>query len=369
MSDKPTISEMSTFNFDDWTCEYQPRKGHIFTRGRNRILVRKGEHPQQLIVQRSWLTRTANLAPPYYGAKDGGEQGGQGIDLYPAWSRETLMRLDGTIRRHHIARFDAQGEPLASWPGPRYALAARWQGDGYQAIDGAHLIRAYSHAIAAWAKLRDPVARMWLILCAHDVMRRFPLQPFTDGDGSEYSLVSMETNVWKNPHQGALGVTRENAWCLRAVVEAQRAAPSRVFAEWIRRFVAMVEMGQAHNGAVERVGQSSGLHQGEPWGMFGLSPDFEVCTSWQTPFLIVALAKAVTPETRDHVRVILGRIQPWWRNVPLVLGEDNAPPGLPRYLIVARGGILATHIQAGVGPARPYYDSAAFAAFASVRPL
>ena len=354
---------MSIFDFDGWTCTYQARKGHIFQRGRNRILVRRGEHPGQLIVQRDWLSRTFNLAPPYYGEPDGGLQGGSGIDLYPVKTRETQAQMDGVIRRHHIARFDEQGEPVMPWPGPRYPLAARPQGDSYQAIDGAHLIRAYSHAVAL---RRDPVARMWLILCAYDVLRRFPLVPFTDGDGPEYSLASMETNVWRYPHSGALGITRENAWCLRCVVEAQRVAPCSMFEEWISRFIAMMETGQARNGAVERVGPSSGLHQGEPWSMFGLTADVEVCASWQVPFAVVALDEAVKvmPNLQPKVRTILSFISPWWQTVPLVPGEDGSAHGLPRYLVVARGGVLVPTITEGVGPARGYYDYAAKAIFA-----
>ena len=362
---------MSIFDFDGWIVSYQPRKGHVFQRGRERILVRRGEHPGQLLVQRTWFDRTFNIPQPYYGSKDGGEQGGQGIDLYPKWERETLMRLDGTIRRHHIARFDEKGEPVMPWPGPRYPLAARPQPDGYQAIDGAHYIRAYSHAVAL---PRDPVARMWLILCAYDVLRRFPLVPFMDGDGPEFSLASMETNVWRYPHSGALGITRENAWCLRCVVEAQRVSPTDMFAEWISRFISMIELGQALNGAVERVGPSSGLHQSEPWGMFGLPADFEVCTWWQTTFMVVALDEAakVLPRLQPKVRTILSRIAPWWQAVPIVPGDvyDGIPtaPGLPRYLVVARGGVLAPTITEGVGPARSAYDYAAKAIFQRYTP-
>lgn len=359
---------MIPFDFNGWTCTLT-RNGHLFKRGREKILVRHGPN-RLLTVQRTWLARTFNLHPPTYGnVNDGGEQGGQGIVLYPTTG--SLAQLDGTIERHAIASFMGDGTPRPPWPGPRYPLSQDSESP-YKRIDGAHYVRAYSHAVAQFAHDRDPVARMWLILCAHEVMRRFPLAPFTDGEGPEYSLVTMLRNVFATPHTGALGIQRENAWALRCVVEAQRVAPSRMTESWVRQFVEMLYMGQAANGATERHDKASGLQQGEPWGMFGLAENVEVCVSWQIPFMVVAVREAmrVVPETYAHGRVVLARFKEIWRSVPYTTGDvyDGIPtaPGLPRYLVVARDGVLSNYIREGVGPARSAYDGYAFQAFREV---
>ncbi len=369
---------MIPFDFNGWTCTLT-RNGHLFTHpDMPSILVRRGDYDGQMFVQRGWLRRVFDMnpkaygPPSYYGEPDGGLQGGSDIELYPKWARGTQAKLDGTIRRHHIGKFNENGEPLAPWPGPRYPLAARYHGDGYQNIDGAHLIRAYSYAVAQFAHDCDPVARMWLILCAHEVMRRFPLAPFTDGEGPEYSLATMFRNVTATPHTGALGIQRENAWSLRCVVEAQRVAPSRIFETWITRFVDMLYMGQASNGATERHNKASGLQQSEPWGMFGLSEDVEVCVSWQIPFMVVAVREAmlVVPETYAHGRVVLERFRAIWDSAPRVGGDVYGgvatASGLNRYLVVARNGELVPRITEGVGPARADYDGYAFQAFREV---
>lgn len=359
------------FSFGAWQCDYNPRVGHRFT-GSSTILVRRGDFDGQLIVQRSVIDRALNLRPAIYGLHGGGYQGGDGIELYPRWTRDTRLAMDGTMLRHPVGLFTAEGQPTTG-AGLRYALDARKLPNGYEKIDGPHLIRAYRHAVAQWKKDGDPVARMLLILCAFDVIRRFPLTPFVNGEGPEYSLATMELNVSIYPHMGALGITRENAWCLRAVVEAQRAAPSLLFAEWIRRFVAMLDQGQSFGGALERHAFGQGLAEEESDARaLGVQPDEEWCTSWQTPFLIVAIREAmrVVPECYAQGRNVLARVRPWWREIEPVGGDvyDGIPtaPGLPRYLIVAKGGHAFERITRGVGPARAAYDGFAFQAFSEV---
>lgn len=361
---------VNIFEFDGWQVDYQPRKGHVFSRGRDRILVRRNKDGT-LAVQRSWLDRTANLSPAPYGSTSGGEQGGDGIELFPRWTRDNRLAMDGTAMRHDVGYFTPDGMPTLG-DGKRYPLAARNLANGYERYDGSHYIRAYRHAVAQWKKDRDPFARMWLILCAFDVIRRWPLVGFADGEGPEYSLAAMEQNVAASPHLGALGITRENAWGLRCVVEAYRASQYPLFRTWIDRFVRMVEVGQAANGAIERHTKASGLQQGEPWGMFNLPDYAEVCVSWQTPFLVVAVneARKLVPECTESARTIMARIQAWWHNVELVPGDvyDGIPtnPGLPRYLVVAINGNLDDYISEGVGPARSQYDGYAFEAFKEI---
>lgn len=362
------------FSVDGWECEWNPRVGHRFVRpDMPTILVRRGDFDGQLVVQRTLLDRVMNFRPEIYGYQAGGYQGGGEIELFPKWSRETRLAMDGTMLRHPVGIFTAEGQPTTG-AGLRYALEARKLPNGYEKIDGPHLIRAYRHAVAQWKKDRDPAARMFLILCAFDVLRRFPLVSFADGDGGGiYSLASMERNVAATPHQGALGITRENAWCLRCVVEAYRAAPSPLFAEWIRRFVAMLDLGQSYGGALERHGFSDGLaEEQDDARRLGVQPDEEWCTSWQTPFLIVAVneARKLVPTCAAAARNVMVRVRPWWREIEPVAGDvyDGNPtaPGLPRYLIVAKGGRPFERITRGVGPARAAYDGFAFQAFSEV---
>jgi hypothetical protein len=240
------------------------------------------------------------------------------------------------------------------------------QGDsGYQRIDGLHMIRAYEYAVAQYAKNKCPVARMWLILCATNIMRRFPLTPFTDGEGPEYSLATMHKNVFADPHRAKLGVIRELAHSLRCVVESQRVAPMRLTETWITRFVEMLYMGQALNGAFGDFRYGEGMEQEAPWTVFQpggfriLTSDEGEFPSFQARFLYVALHEAskVVPATRTHVRVMLERAKKLedscWKVPDLYRPELR---GLPRWVIVSRGGELLPTVTGGVGYADTTYD-------------
>jgi len=349
---------MIPFDFNGWTCTLT-RNGHLFQRGREKILVRHGPN-RRLTVQRTWLARTFNLHPPTYGnVNDGGEQGGQDVVLYPTTG--SLAQLDGTIERHAIASFMGDGTPRPPWPGPRYPLSQDSESP-YKRIDGAHYLRAYGPALPF---PEDPVARMWLILCAHEVMRRFPLAPFTDGEGPEYSLATMHKNVFADPHRAKLGVIRELAHSLRCVVESQRVAPMRLTETWITRFVEMLYMGQALNGAFGDFRYGEGMEQEAPWTVFQpggfriLTSDEGEFPSFQARFLYVALHEAskVVPATRTHVRVMLERAKKLedscWKVPDLYRPELR---GLPRWVIVSRGGELLPTVTGGVGYADTTYD-------------
>jgi len=352
------------FEFDNWRCTYT-RQGHLFERqGSPSIMVRRGDYDGQLFVQRGWLRRLFRLnpsaysPPDYFGLPDGGYQGGGEIELYPKWTRQTQAHLDGTIRRHHIGFFNDDGT-LWAGDGMRYPLVGRYHGDGWHDIDGPHYIRAYYNAVALYAKTKDPVARMWLILCATHVMRRFPMTPFVNGDGPEYSLTSMWNNVNAAPHLGGLGICRELAWSLRCVVEAQRVSPTDEFKAWIVRMIDTIYMGQASNGACERHAYGQGLGQEEAEARtFGIKDGEDWCVRWQAPFLIVAVreAMAVVPETFVHGRTILERFRPWYfGDVPTA-----------KYLVMAKDGVVLPQITLGVGPGIPTYDEAAKTAIVSV---
>jgi hypothetical protein len=403
------VTRVPLFEFDGWRCDWNPRVGHTFSRGLERIRVRSngawrpgmsnvvhGPHlPARFMqVDRGALAfaRVSTIGPPsmkgWGNVTDGGEQGGQGIELFPRYTRTTLAALDGTMERHPVAAFHWDtGEPLTRTQLgiEEYVLDGASMNDGvpfqlrpfvgqdwghklaaWKRIDGAHLVRAFSHAVAAWNAKRDPAARLFLIAIGHEVMRSYATVR-TGSDGNGWSLASQEFNVHTTPHTGGLGIVRWNAHCLRAVVEMHKAAPSTLSEDWIRRYVDVLYMGQAENGALERHDYASGLDQQEPVRLFGLDTRFEWCTSWQVPFMVVAVRQAMraVPSCYAHGRTVLERAKRLW-DVPTVAGEDNAPHGLPRYLVVAESGRLFDRVTWGVGPARPYYDADAFQSFAEV---
>lgn len=351
------------YDWKGWECWYEAGVGHRWRTllGTGTILVR--HWGRRLTVQRTLRSQKSDVHPaPYGNPTNGGEQGGPGIELHPRYDR---VKLDGTIERHAIGWWREDGTPY--FPGTRYVLGQEEPTSPYAKIDGSHYVRAFGPACRCEEE-GDPVGPWWLDVCAADVMRRWPLAGFTDAEGPEYSLFAMKRNVELMPGLGALGICRELAWGLRCVVESQRVRPTRMKKQWIGVMVWVIAQGQAANGAVERHGKETGLQQGEPWGMFGLEPGVEVCTSWQVPFLVRALREAleVVPELQAAVRSILRPIKGWWLTVPMVAGEDGSEPGLPRYLVVARDGKLEDVIQSGVGPARPYYDEDAHAVFADM---
>lgn len=323
------------FSFDDWKCEYNARRGHLFTKGRQTILIR--ERGRRMTVQRTWLARTFDLHPTIYGDPyNGGVQGGGDIDLHPKYDQ---AKLDGTIERHAVGWWNEDGTP--HMPGTRYPLQQDEPTSPYKKIDGPHLIRAFGPAVGG----RDIVARFWLITCAYDVMRRFPMQPFVNGDGPEYSLASMWTNVNATPHQGGLGICRELAWSLRCVVEAQRVSPTDEFKAWIERMVDTIYLGQALNGACESHTFGQGLAQEEAEARtFGIPEGKSWAVRWMAPFLIRAVREAmdVVPSTASHGRTILERFRPWFFNPAFPQG---------RYLVMSDGPITQ-----GYGPGIPTYD-------------
>jgi hypothetical protein len=413
------MTRVPVFEFDGWTCEWNARKGaHTFKRGGQTIVVRSNAIPgakhtaalplRYARVDRTLLRRLAAwaLLPPrlrahgdptvqpgdlvgFGNVTDGGEQGGQGIELLPTWTPETRAAMDGTIERHPCFAFNAtSGAPLTRAEigfAEQYTLDAATPNTGrpsqfapfvapysgkyerWQRIDGAHLVRAFEYAVAQFAHDRDPISRFDLVNVGHDVMRSY-----TTSETNGWSLAAMERNVFASPHTGGLGITRWNAWCLRAVVEAQRAAPSRVFADWIRRYVGVLYMGQAECGAFERHKFGDGIDQGEPVLLFGLPERYEWCTSWQVPFMVRAVREAmrVVPETQSQGRVILERAKRLWDRAPVVGGDvyDGiaTASGLNRYLVIAENGVLVDRVTMGVGPARALYDADAFACFAEV---
>lgn len=332
------------YSVNGWTCDYQPRKGHVLTKGRDRILIR--ERGARMTVQRTWFDRVFDRHPePYGNVYNGGEQGGGGIDLHPKYDR---AKLDGTIERHAIGWWNADGTP--HMPGTRYPLQSFEPTSPYAKLDGPHYVRAFGPGVGS----RDPVAIWWLQTCAYDVMRRFPLQPFTDGDGPEYSLHSMWINVNASPHQGGLGICRELAWSLRCVVEAQRVAPCEEFRWRIIRMIDTIYMGQALNGACESHTYGQGLAQEETEARsFGIPEGQSWAVRWQAPFLIRAVREAmdVVPSTHAHGRTILERFKPWY--------EPSFPKG--KYLVMNEGPITR-----GYGPGIPTYDEDAVMAIRSV---
>ena len=331
------------FNVGPWTCDYQPRKGHVFSDGAGgRILVR--EVGRRMTVQRTWRARYLNEHPPTYGnVHDGGEQGGGDINLR---FRYDQARLDGTIERHAIGWWEPDGTP--HMPGTRYPLQQFEPTSPYAKIDGAHYLRAFEYAGASL----EPVANFWRKTCSADVRRRFSYEPFSDAEGPEYSLGTMWVNVQGAARgSGALGICRELAHALRAVVESQRGLTTFEEFEWIRRMLTTIELGQAENGAVEAHTYGCGVAQEEAEARaFGIPEGTYWCVSWQVPYLIRAVYEAmrVEPGFRELGRRIIARFKPWY---------VRWPGTLPRYLIMGRNGQPVKTITEGVGPGIPTWDA------------
>lgn len=268
------------FEVGGWECSWEPRRGHTFARGLERIRVRSngawkpgmapvkhGEHlPARFMqVDRGLfaLARTAVLGPRrmrgfgentsstgvrelkgWGNVTDGGEQGGGGFSLHPRWRRSALQELDGTIERHPVAAFHWDtGRPLTRADlghSDDYVLDACGLNDGqpfqldpfvnpwtdhplkdWRRIDVFHYARAFDAAVAAWNARRDVVAFFWLICLAQEALRWLPLLPVTNGDSLYQRLRNLETPQFG--HKGKLGVVRGRAHALRVVVEAARA--------------------------------------------------------------------------------------------------------------------------------------------------
>jgi hypothetical protein len=299
--------------------------------------------------------------------------------------------MDGTIERHWIGAFHLEtGAPLLreeigfqddyrldqcslnSEPPiqlrPFSTAPIAHKLSDWRRIDAAHLIRAYSHAVAAYAAKQDPAARMWLICQAHDVIRSYCLRPIHEppyADGYDrLSLYKLKTNVWANPHLAKIGIVRWLAWSLRAVVEAQRVAPSRLFSAWIQEFVDLLLLAQAENGALADEVSSDSLNQDEPYQL-GLDRRLGVCTPWQHSFMVSALRKAVDvlPTLREPVRVIFARMAPMFRDVPYVADMYGGVPGPNRYVVTSKDGELLPKITTGIAPARTENQADTFRCF------
>lgn len=450
------MTRVPLFEFDGWRCDWNPRVGHTFSRGIERIRVRSngawrpgmsnvvhGPHlPARFMqVDRGLieLARTAVLGPRrlrgfgentsptgvrelkgWGNNTDGGEQGGQGIDLHPRFTRTTIAELDGTIERHPIAAFHFDtGMPLTrddlgysanyvldsatvasnppfqfeqfiggGWPNPAVVT--------WQRIDVYHYCRAFNAAVAAWHARRDWVAFVWLLCCAQEVLRWLPMRPVTNGD----SLYQRLRNLEASGHHGKMGVVRGRAHALRVVVEAARALqdlPARneaqavtlaMFEEWISGAIDAEFLNQMPNGSyTSNTSDEPSSEQGQPWSVIqprayavGGAPDFSKgsfrllstnegeAPSWQLCFLSVALAEAaqVVPEKLPRVRVILAGHKRIFDTCPLV--PDRYHPeviGLPYWLVVSRDG-ASIPVTEGIGLADTTYDADALRAFTEV---
>jgi hypothetical protein len=424
------------FEVDGWRCEWNARRGtHTFTRpGSQPIVIRSNATiplrtdtdplPRFAAVERTWTRRTLpyrlkgydNPLSGYGDVGEGGEQGGQDIELHPKWEGDrTIAELDGVIERHPVCAFDfTTGAPLTreqlgydfvyrpikTMPGEGDTLqlppfvrpvppnhpCARWQ-----RYDPAHLIRGYAAAVAAWRERRDIVAFWWLQVVDNDVRLSYADRKVKGGYWSLAEILE-NTRTWAKG-SAQLGEIRAHAWSLRAVVEATRARmqarsiqdgraviypdPEHPSTSWIKNFVEMVLNAQAANGALASNFKTSGEEMGIPWKDWQpyttsnrqfnaiLHENETELPAWQVPFLLRALYEAqdvIREEvTTARVREIVRRWMRVYRTCELIpSGYDHTHKGLPKYIVVARDGALLPTLSEGIGAGITEYEGDAF---------
>ena len=341
---------------------------------------------------------------------NGNDQGGQGIELKPAWRSDTLAALDGTIERHPVCAFTASGDLLTRAQlgyGFEYtpandrpqvqripALAGNLPSSGdaltWERIDPAHLIRAFGPAVAAWKERRDPIAFWWLQVVANDVMLSYADQKIVGGTYATWSLAQMAENAATTysastpggrKGTAAFGELRAHAWSLRAVVEAMRALDDAMdsnlyddgglsarYDAWISTFIRLVHDVQAENGALTCNDYLQGQDQSQPWFTDQLAgtPDrtapyllrfdeLEIAT-FQVPFMLRALYEAqALLQDADCTAMVREVVRKWmrvYRTCPLVPSEyGSGAYGLPHYIVVQNGDGLVPALVSGIGRA------------------
>lgn len=338
--------------------------------------------------------RVGPVATVYGNWKDPGEVSGWEIYLHPP-DGESFDLVDCTAARMPVAAWNTRtGLPLTR------AELGDWfeyrldRGDGgifqlphfqrepvldpkawsVKAHDSYHLARAYMRALGLWRAHQDPVARALILMYAEDARIAWTLGGKDPDQGSSWEPFSLRRRTLaaeKNPGRGG-DIVRGVAWSLRLGVAAlEVGAPNRAEWEaWVAAMLRYVRLVQMPSGAFYSASYGFGQDQDEPWLVFGLDRRKGECPSWQVPFLVRAVweAQAEMPRVRELARaIVLDAEKLWGPRTPRVAGEDNAPAGLPRYLVTSVDGIPVAQITEGVGPARPYYDADAFAVFAAAR--
>lgn len=327
---------------------------------------------------------------------NGGMQGGNGIEVKPAFTADSLLSMDLCAERHPIAALDAlTGDPITrtahiGWhPSTEYLLDEYWQMLGGPAatqlhpfdaqcspmhpwafvrrIDAAHLIRAIRHAIAVWKATREPRARMILVMQMFDVMMSYPLRPIQD-QIYRNSLGTIARNVTDLPHRAQVGMIRWLAWCIRAVAEGFDALmiDHREAREWLRTAIYVMWMSQAESGVFADHHFGEGMDQEQPWTI--VQPGFQLLPStwgempaFQGPFMIYALFRAQEvlkeDESTSRVEEIVRKYLRIYETCALVPGFYNPTTrGLPRWLVTSKGGILEGRITQGIGLSDPSYE-------------
>lgn len=404
------------FSVAGWSCTFEGDR-HVFSKSGSKIVVRSNGLsptanrdlvPRGATVERTRLRQLLPHAITGWGNNtNGNDQGGQGIDLQPVLAPDTQAALDGTIERHPVCLFNADGTPKGrerlgytfeytpANDTPReerimwYAvnLSSSLVQSGWQRIDPAHLCRAFNPAVVLWREKRDPVAFWWLQVVANDVMIEYADKPLQVG-GDPWGLADiLERTRTVAKGTAWFGELRHHAHSLRAVVEAHRALGNHdegrdLYAQqraWLVDFVEMVHNVQAPNGAMTMNDIYSGQDQRAPWtvdqywrtpgrgidGMSILSPDETECVSWQAPYMIRALYEAHAvlrdPETSRRVRDIVAKWMRVWHTCELLTSEyDTSRYTLPKYLVVKRGLKYLDTLNEGIGRGLSQWDDDSF---------
>lgn len=333
---------------------------------------------------------------------DAGEVGGGGIVLHPP-TNPSLDVVDCIAARMPVAAFDRKtGEiltrenGLGSWfehkldrgddsdavrqgrtPIFRYPHFLRdpvFDPDAWavKPHDSYHLSRAFMDALGAWREKRDPISRAYILVCAEEARVAWTLADLpVDPNWGKFSLKNSLAAARAAPGHGGY-IVRGVAWPLRLFAAAiEVGAPNRAeFEAVIEGILEYWRAVQLPSGALYSAPFGYGLDQDQPWNTYGLAKNKSESTSWQNPFAIRAIweCQRQVPRLRPIAREIVLKCEKLWGpKTPRVPGEDNSPPGLPLYLVVAVDGVPVAEVTEGVGLARGYYDADAFAVFAEAR--
>lgn len=333
------------------------------------------------------------IATVYGNPWDAGEVGGGGIVLHPP-TNPSLDVVDCIAARMPVAAFDRKtGEILTRENGlgtwfeyrldrgdgaifryPHFLRAPALDPDAWavRAFDQYHGARAFMDWLGDYRATRSAISRTLILVAAEDARTAYTLGDIPrTSEWVPFSLKSDLAAARANPGKGGR-IVRGTAWTLRLFVAALEVGPPNraQFEAVVESLLVYIRTTQLPSGAIYDARFGAGLDQDEPWLVLGLDKRKGEQPSWQSPFLIRACweAQKQVPRLRPIAReIVLNAEKLWGPRTPRVPGEDNAPAGLPRYLVTSIDGTPVAEITEGVGPARPYYDADAFAVFAEAR--
>lgn len=390
------MTRVARYETPDWpVCEWNPRVGHIWSGplgkivarsngawkpGMGLVLPRGNLLPRFATIERTYRRRTLPhelVGRPYEGTTtglgnfDGGLQGAM-IYLDFAQVPRNIAWLDGVIERHPVCAFNFDtGEPLtpAELGHPEYRPLRNnshaeppfqlWQfestriGDRcefWQRYDPAHLQLAYACAVG----LHDPVAPWWIDVVASDVAIAKSL------DGQATGSLGQELGNARGGARGSAyaGEVRARAWEIGAQTQGYVLFPDEQRWRWLNGAIEFEDLIMSEAGAFTRDGGNHDAYQGHPWivtpdGEAPMPQTWEAETWWEGCFMCDVLEDAAValgdPVSFERMRSILRRRKRVHDQLPQRSGQYGTV-GVPKFLVVAKDGVLVDEITEGFKP-------------------